>query len=301
MAEQISVPPFIDDSSSGPPQTPLDTEGRLSFNEARTIVDSGEGYYTPIDSWDRTLSPMETRTDVVLPIISENQGKQRPSVHHTYFYERHYLNHSAPMRALRHSRLQQTNNPAAHKIYHKHYKGTLMPDGEAAIARAIILNSAGYVPHLGVIIKGDDVTVRELTDQERNRLRKPSVFMLEKSRGDQARVGRFLMEYALRRGFDRAKQAHIERFVELITRKLDKDEELQQQKLRLGLRLANIAISEVVEPVERDYREARRAYALKKGAPTTAWEMVKKLLKEREVDYIPTIENKLLDEYFAVS
>lgn len=298
MAEQLTIaPPAALDSLSAT-QTPLVTEGRLSFNEARAIADSSEGYYIPIDGWGRQLSPMETGTDVALPIVSANNGLKRPSAHHAYFYKRHYVGGVAAVQAVRHSRLQQTNDPAAHKMYHAHYSGTLMPRDEAAAVRTVILNSAGYVPHLGVVVRGDNVNIRELSPRERNRLREPKVFTLDRSCCDRIKVGRFLMDYALKQNLDDVKEAQVEEFVELTLRKKN-DERSRARKLRLGLRLTNIAISMAVDPVEPDYRSARRDYALRKGTPRTAWHRVKELLQNREVDYIPTLEDRLVDAHYA--
>jgi len=288
----VNQPPITDLSSSAHLQTPLDTEGRFSFNEARTIVDSGEGYYTPIDDWSRPLSPMETGTDIPLPIISYKQRSAKPNRHHGYYYERHYLKGPEPIRALRHSRLQRVN-PSAHEIYHKHYFGTLMPASEPTVARGVILNSAGYVPHLGVVIRRKDITIRELTNQERNRLRSRNVFLSEQTR----KIGDFLMRYALDQPLDHVKQSQIEEFLSLTPRKVAKDERLRRRKLHLGLRLTNIAIGVAVDPLEDEYQNARHNLALRSGVPGTAWHLAKGLVRGREKKSIDILEDRLIDDF----
>lgn len=295
MAEKITnQPPMTDFLSSAHLQTPLDTEGRLSFNEARTIVDSGEGYYIPIDGWDRPLSPMETGTDIPLPIIAYKQRPSDPNKHHGYYYERHYLKGPENIRVLRYSRLQRVN-PSAHETYHKRYFGTMMPEDESASARAVILNSAGYVPHLGVVIRRKDVTIRELSDQERNRLRGRSVFLSEQTR----KIGDFLMGYALDQRLDHVKQSQIEEFLSLTPRKVAKDERLRKRKLHLGLRLTNIAISVAVDPVEDEYQAAKQNLALRSGVPNTAWKLAKKLVRGREPKSLAILEDRLIDDFGA--
>ena len=168
-----------------------------------------------------------------------------------------------------------------------------MPSYESTAARGVILNSAGYVPALGVVIARDEVTIRELTDQERNRLRSSNAFFSEQTR----RIGDFLMRYAIDRRLDHAKQSQIEEFLSLTPRKIARSESLRERKLQLSLRLTNIAISVAVDPVESEYRSARHRLALRAGTPSTAWGAAKKLVRGREKRYFDELENRLIDDF----
>jgi hypothetical protein len=287
----INQPPMTDFLSSAHLQTPLDTEGRFSLSEV-VIVDSGEGFYTPIDQWGRPLSPMETETDVPLPIISYGHRSVKPNKHYGYYFERHYLKGPEPIRALRYSRLQRVN-PYAHEVYHGHYFGTLMPSYEPTAARGVLLGSAGLVPRLGVVIRGDDTTIRELTNQERDKLRRPNVFLSEQTR----KIGNFLMRYALDQRLDHVKQSQIEEFLSLTPRKIAKNERLYDRKLRLGLRITNIAISVAVDPVEDEYQSARHNLALRAGTPRTAWKLAKGFVRGLEKKHFDTLEKRLIDNF----
>ena len=281
--------------SSAHLQTPLDTEGRFSLSEV-VIVDSGEGFYTPIDQWDRPLSPMEAGTDVPLPIVSYNQRSIKPNKHHGYYFERHYLKGPEAIQALRYSRLQRVN-PHAHNIYHDHYFGTLMPSYVTTAAKGILLDCAGYVPHSGVIIHGTDVNIRELTSQERNRLRRPNTFLSEQTR----KIGNFLMQYAIDQRLDHVKRSQIEEFLSLTPKKIARDERLRERKLQLGLRLTNIAISIAVDPVESEYQVARTNLALRSGTPNTAWKVAKGLVRGLERKYFGDLEARLINDFGAVT
>lgn len=276
---------------------PLNDEGRFSFAGAK-IMDSGEGYYIPLDQADKPLSPMETGTDIVLPIVAQLKG--RPNRHHAYFYKEHYLAGSVADQAVRYSRLQRVSRKA-HKAYHRQYHGTLMPRDEAAAVTAAILNSAGYIPKFSVKIEDDGTSIEEITPQERRALSKATVFSIERSTEYQGRMGKFLMDYALKQDLDHVRQSQIEEFLGLTPRKMAYNERLRARKLRLGLRLTNIAISVAIEPTEGRYREARGNEALRRSAPNTAWEWAKSLLKGREMDYLLTLEDRLLEKFGAPS
>jgi hypothetical protein len=238
---------------------------------------------------------METDTDVPLPIVAYAQCSAKPNKHHGYYFERHYLRGPEAIRTLRFSRLQRVN-PSAHEAYHNHYFGTLMPSDKTDAASGILLNSAGYIPHLGVVVTKDEVDTRELTDQERNRLRRPNTFLSEQTR----KIGDFLMEYALEQRLDHVKQSQIEEFLSLTPRKIARNEQLRARKLQLGLRLTNIAISIAVDPVEGEYQNARHNLSLRSGMPSTAWRLAKKLVRGRETKNLDALEDRLIDDFGVV-
>jgi hypothetical protein len=294
VAEKVILP-GISDEAATPTPAPDIIDGRFSFSGA-TVVDSGEGFYLPFDHHGSPLSPMESGTNVVLPILAQVKGV--PNKHHAYFYEAHYKEGTIAERALRYSRLQAVGR-RAHKAYHHQYLGTLMPENEAAAAAAVILNSAGYMANMGVHIEEDGISIEEITPPQRVALRKPKVFSIERSITHQAEIGKFLIEYALKQNFDHVKQSHIEEFIELTPKKMAYDHELRARKLRLGMRLTNIAISMAVDPIEAEYRDAYRKRALRKYTPATAWEWAKGLIKDHENDYLETLEDRLISQYGA--
>lgn len=293
MAEKLVIvgPPIADLPADL--QAPLDEEGSFAF-EPVAKIEVGDGFYIPYNQQGRPLSPMELGTDVALPIVARHRGT--PNRHHAYFYERHYLKAALGIQAVRNSRRQRVN-PQAHAYYHRRYFGTAISRDESLHAKAIILNSAGYVAPLGVKVSKNGTSIVELTQTERDRLRKPGVFTIERPSREQGKIARFLMEYALRQPMNHVDQSQIEEFLTLTPRKMAYDEGLRARKLRLGLRLTNIALDVAVEPIEPEYQEARRQRALRQGTPSRAWKWAKSLLKGRERNYLLSLEDRLIDEF----
>jgi hypothetical protein len=294
---ELLVPVRTDSQHAEQPPAPEVLDGRFSFSKV-TILESGQGFYSPYDQYGNPLSPMETGTNVVLPIVAQSKG--RPNRHHAYFYECHYSDGDLALRALRYSRLQKVSR-GPHKDYHKQYHGTSMPANETETVAAVILNSAGYIANLGVCIDEDGTSIEEITPSQRDALRKPQIFSVERSEEKQAGIGRFLMQYALRQRLDHVKQSQIEEFLELTPRKMAYDEGLRARKLHLGMRLTNIAIGLAIDPVAEDYRMAHRKGALRKYTPNTAWEWAKRLVKDHETDYLESLEDRLIAQYGAAA
>lgn len=312
MAEKcIDRPPVTELSSPTYIEAPLDTEGRSSFYgpaaqppphilDGRfafskvTITDTGKGFYLPYDRYGNPLSPMETGTNVVLPIVAQLKG--RPTRHHGHFYKAHYLTGSIAERAVRYSRLQKVSR-RPHVVFHQKYHGTMMPRDEAAACRTAILNSAGYIPRMGVKIEDRENYIEEITERERVALSRPRVFTLERNGDDQAEIGRFLMRYALKQGFDEDMQRTVEEYLALTPRKMAYRARLRRRKLELGLKLADAALEVAVGHVEPDYREAYSNQALREDSPRTAWQRAKDLIDGHEEDYLVDLENRLIDKY----
>jgi hypothetical protein len=292
VAERL-VLPGIDDEAATPTPAPETIDGRFSFPEV-TIVEGGQGFYLPYDRSGNPLSPMETGTDVVLPIVAQAKGKL--GRHHAHFYKSHYLAGNMGERAVRFSRLQKVGFNA-HRTFHRKYRGTMMPRDEAAACRTAILNSAGYIANTGVKIEDGEVYVEELTERERVALSKPRVFSLERQGESQAEIGKFLMHYALKQGFDKGMQRTVEEFLELTPRKMAYKAKLRRRKLELGLELADAAIEVAVGHVEPDYREAYSNQALRRDSPRTAWQRAKDLINGHEEDYLIDLEDRLIDRY----
>jgi hypothetical protein len=105
------------------------------------------------------------------------------------------------------------------------------------------------------------------------------------------------MRYALDQRLDHVKQSQIEEFLSLTPRKIAKNERLYDRKLRLGLRITNIAISVAVDPVEDEYQSARHNLALRAGTPRTAWKLAKGFVRGLEKKHFDTLEKRLIDNF----
>jgi hypothetical protein len=240
------------------------------------------------------MSPVEASTGVTLPVIAKLNGL--PSKHHAHFYGAIYKEGTLSQRALRFSRLQRLP-PAIHKNFHMVFDGTTLPADEDEAYAATVLNCAGYIPRYGIRISYKDVSIEEIAPGDKKVLRKVRAFVLERQLKAQTEIGKFLMDYALMQEFSHAEQLRVEEFLDITPERMQQNEDLRGQKLRLGMRLANVALSTAIAPIADNYKQARSEKALRTGMPPSAWQFVKKLIDGHEIDYIPTLEARLKQEY----
>lgn len=253
-------------------------------------------FLIPSNTEGKSLSPIEEKTGVVLPIWAPGDGETNR--HHPHFYKRNYLNGSRKQetRAVRFSRLQRVNK-TAHNKYHDLFEGTAFPEDEKQSFGITILNCAGYIPGYVVELSNQKPNIIETTPRMRRVLRAPGILTME--RGIRARrdIGQFLMYYAISQKFDHVKQDQIEQFIEFGKPKFLNDELAQARRFRLGMRLTNIGLGLAVDGIDKRYREAREIEALPKYAPVCAWQVAKDFVDGYEPDYYETLHENLVAQF----
>jgi hypothetical protein len=248
---------------------------------------------TPGGRW---MSPMETSTGVVLPILSSHFRLHYTNRHHAHFYARDYKDGPEHIKAVRYSRLQLVDK-AAHHSYHDHIHGTEQPQDLETAFRITLLNAAQYIPRFAVDISTGYPDVVELSRRRKRQLRNPKTFSIEKSADARVTIGKFLMDYTTSQALDVGDTRLVEEFVELV-QKDDENSGLNTRKRRrlqkVGMGLMCEAMEKAVSPLERDYTEARRREFLAEGAPRTAFRALKSFVSGREPDYFQDLGGKLL-------
>lgn len=297
MAFEKMTPPGPDTQVLLPPQALVDRDGGFFDGLEALSGNIPRGVLVPTNLRGNPMSPVEASSGIPLPIIAA-KGKSGSNRHHVFFFEKDYVAGPLSVQAVRYSRLQKVGI-RPHTRFHQVFEGTAMPETPADAYATTILSCAGYIPRFGIKIVDREVSISELTRTERNNLRKPGVFIMERRSNAQAKVGKFLMEYALSQDFSQLEQKEVEEFLSISDVKMRKNDVLRQRKLRLGLRLTNKAIAQAVDPINSSYRTARKQHALRQNTPPTPWEVAKLQINGRERDYIKTLEARLSDQLLA--
>ena len=264
---------------------------------ARGFLDEFHGEYLspevmiPINaSSGKPMSPVETATQVPLPIVGAGRGAVNR--HHAHFYGRTYLEGSDGQKAVRHSRLQRVGQ-YVHTQYHRKFHGTAFPETAQDEYELTVLNCAGYLPSHGVKIRKKHITIGRLSIEEKKALRNPDVFTHENG----AAISKFLLDYALEQDFNEMKQLHIEEFLALTPERIKHSEQLQLRKLRLAERLTHKAIGIAVDTINPVYAEAKKSHMLRSGTPSSAWQVVRNQVKWKIPEYFERIEDKIATQF----
>jgi hypothetical protein len=244
----------------------------------------------PVNEFGNPMSPIETATGVTLPIVSSIDDD--PTRHHAHFHEDAHKFGSLGQRAVRFSRVQMTT-AAPHRYFHNAFDGTALPASEADEYAVTILNCAGYIPGYGVRIARRDMSIDEITPEEKEALRQPGTFSIEDTADAKVTVGQFFMHYALSRKFNPDQQALVKEFLAITPERLDHNTMLRRRKIRAGQQLINSAFTIASSSVESRYQSVRDEGALRQEAPFSAWKVMKKHIGDREPEYIEMLEERL--------
>lgn len=252
---------------------------------------------TPYDYKGKMLSPFEARTGVVLPIWGP-PGDGKTNRHHPHFFKRNWINgpRKIETRAVRFSRLDRIN-ANAHTKFHKDVEGTLFPRDQQQSFEVTLLNCVRYIPSHVIDLSGPDFAIAETTPRIKKALLGPGRITMERRKSCRREIGQFLMYHAVSRNFDHAKRARIEEFIELGQPRYRSDELAQEQRCRLGMRLANIGLGLAVDGIDKLYQEARNTKSLSASAPVCAWQVAKDFVEGFEHDYFDTLEQNLVAQY----
>jgi hypothetical protein len=280
-----------------PIEVPVERDRNFFYpsGEIKLETAMGGAVIIPIDREGNPMSPYEATTGVALPILASTKGVSVDR-HHAHFFKWVYTTGSLGEKALRASRLQRVSRPA-HDIFHKNYKGTLLPEAEEEEFNRIILNLASYVPEYGIRINGKRVNIAEIGSRERWALRSPAMFTSE----SKDTIGQFVMNYALEKGFSFRKMEQVDDFLKISFNEAKKDKQLYTKKLQLGLKLTNTVLGNVIQPLNKGYDEARRNKALRANSPVSAWEVARNSIRGRETQHIRMLEKRLKERYRAAA
>lgn len=244
---------------------------------------------TPGGRW---MSPMETSTGVVLPILYPNFNpgdRTNNNWHHPHFYGRQYEDDELNIKAVRYSR-QQYVNKKSHSYYHKFIRGTQKPENAEEAFKVTLLNAAKYIPPFAVSMGAGFPEVVELSRRQRRQLSHPAAFKFERKKI----IGRALMDYATSQELKPDDNFLIEEFVGLFEREDYLNSSKKRRLQKVGKRLVYIAIDTAVSPVEPEYQEARQAQMFAHGAPTTAFRAIRSFVRGRESNYFQDLGRNLL-------
>jgi hypothetical protein len=289
---QQMAPPGVSAELIASLETPVNRDRGFFYPNEQTKYETAMGgeVLIPLDRDGEPMSPIEAATGVVLPIIAPTRGSNWVDRHHAHFYKWVYTTGTLGEKALRASRLQRVDRKA-HDTYHNTFRGTLIPETEADIFNTIILNLASYVPSYGVEINGRKSEIVPVSSQDRWALRSPTMFRPEmRFRGT---IGKFLMTYAMEQEFSIGKMSLIDDFLSLTKEAIRQDKSLRAKKLRLGIKLTNTVLGNVVNPMNPEYTELRRKRALSANSPPSVFYVARNQIEGNEWQYVHVLDRKL--------
>lgn len=257
-------------------------------------------YLIPKNEQGKDMSPIETRTGVALSLWAPGDGKTNR--HHSHFYKRYWMNgpRKIETRAVRISRLQRVQmefHNGTPKAFHKYFDGTAFPRDEKQSFGIAILNCAKYIAPFVVDMTSGAPEIVETTPHMRRVLHRPGVLTVERGRRTQRCIGQFLMQQATKQNFSHVKESQLEQFLELGKTKYLTNEEAQEKRYEIGIRLANIGLGAAVNGIDKTYLQARNQLAVPESAPVCAWQVAKGYVAGFESDYFGDIEQNLQSHF----
>lgn len=247
----------------------------------------------PLNASGQMLTPLEVATGVPLAIApSEKYRGKNKNRHHAFFYAVDYINGTPGQQAARLARLQRVNK-VLHKYAHEYLFGTMMPATAQEEFIQTVLGHAGYVSRFGMKLDEGNFEIVELSQNQLNALRRRNTFSIQRGGESRAKIGQFLMNYAIWQDFSPAKQSEVEEFLSIKPKAWREDPVAQEKKISLASNLLEMALNVAVEPISTTYEKARQDRVVRVGAPLTAASVVIDFVKGHLADYIDTLDYRL--------
>lgn len=246
----------------------------------------------PIDLSGRPLSPYDAHTGMplpVLPVDHPNGGHTRTNNHHQWFEHAAFAGSGNPgLQALCYSRLQ--HGPQwVHWRYHHFFAGTLPPESVDDTFRLTVLSQV-YVPEWAVDVSGNKPRIVRPNIQQEQALRAADTWRIERRPSNQAKIGMFLMNYAIMQDLPEEQRALIDEFLSIKPRMARRSPEIRARKERLAARVLGKSLEVALEPTEQQFQVARKQERLKEQTPPSSWLVVSGLVGNFLRDYFRTAE-----------
>jgi hypothetical protein len=247
-------------------------------------------------------SPIDVETGIPLPLCPRPHqplpvGRGVANVsregdwHHPFYYKRTLLGHGLAGQALRSSRVQWMAYDDHHEDrqgLHAFYDGPPLPQTDQDWFKTTVLVCADYVPIRGVDFhRSGEPYIRTMRTGERQLLLNSGVIRVAKYDD----IKPYLLEYVAQNGVENMDERTIDEF--LHTRSMKK-------KRRLGEALIRAASEVVAEPLDDQYRNAKKQRLLPYQRTRRAANFIGNLITykaepglERDVDTILALESYL--------
>jgi len=228
-------------------------------------------------------APIEAGTGIPLPLCPNPDlppilSRGQPNVereadwHHPFYFKRSLLSHGVAGEALRSSRVQWMMYDQHHEDrlgLHAFYDGPELPEPGVDWFRTTVLACADYVPAKGIAFRRNgEPYIRTLRLAERHRLLNSGVIRV----ANYDDVKPYFLEYVTQNGVENMAERTIDEF--LHTRNLSK-------KRRLGESLIRAASEAAAEPIDEQYRAAKKQQFLPRQRTRRAANFIGNLLTYR--------------------
>lgn len=167
--------------------------------------------------------------------------------------------------ALRNCRVQRTDWWDHHIVYHGHFDGPEIVQGESARFRTVVLAAAGYIPEESIDCRGYEPVIVPTTPLMRERLWRRGEIRVY-GRGA---VRKFLGEYVSEQDLSHVNGSHLDEF-------LNTDDE--ERRKFLGHWLVAQAAEVATEPLAKVYRMAQQQGKIVPGLTTKPQNFVQSTL-----------------------